>query len=286
MLAGKPGTAAAEPDASIAELDAQARSAFADKRFGIAAQAFRKIFQRRPTPAGKYNEALAWDAARRPELAADAFESFLELEGLDAALEDRARLRLSQLKKVLGYIVVSCPAGAHVNVGHEFELPVPARAHVLPGKRTIRVGQPGGRATTERLVSVRAGQTLEVRLPCGSNNAPLTSKRPDKGPSRAQTTSAYGAWPYVALGAGVALGLAGGYFALDFRDAKEEFTASGNRDADARKRAVRSRALTNVFLGAAVISTGVGVTLLLSSPPTEPQSTAVRPVGLQVKMAL
>jgi hypothetical protein len=195
--------------------------------------------------------------------AADAYEIALGLEGLGPDMVASARDRLAVLKRQLGYVVIDSPIGATVNVAHVTNAPIPAKIHVQPGVHVVTVREPDGAAHRER-VEVLAGSTASVKIvsrraPSTASPAPVRAE-PSVVPEGASTRQTFG---WIALGTGAALGITAGVLGIktlsDLEDCKDTRNVS---DCD---RARSSRLWTNVAAGAALVSGGVGLYLLLSA---------------------
>lgn len=285
-----------------ADLDQRARAAFAKDDFAGAASAFEEAYRAKPHPATKYNAALAWEKANEMARAADAFESAIESEGLDAARANAARTRLSVLKPMLGYVFAAKPLGATVSVAHVAKAPVPARFHLSPGAHLMAFELRDG-SRVERSVVLKAGVATTVEVDGSGEAAPPgppppptatpTPATPPRTPSTSPparetaTTCSSCTWGWVALGAGVAAAGAGAYFGAQTLSAKSDFDDSGKTDADAHDRAVTHRTLTNVAFGVAAVAGGVGLYLLLTGSESKPESAdlslGVNPNGFDAR---
>ncbi|MFO0570670.1 MAG: hypothetical protein U0263_33850 [Polyangiaceae bacterium] len=275
LFASGPASAGDE----IPELDRRARAAYEAGEFAKAASLFREIFRVRPKPAAKFNEALAWDGANRLDLAADAYEILLSLRDADAPKIRKARQRLEELRKLVGYVTVECPIGAAVDAGTGMTFTAPAKFHVVPGTHRIKISS-SSRRPMERSVDVGAGERVVVDFPCEPDERPTPTAEPQKRPAPAPPVSrprpderGRGALPWVLVGGAAVLAGTSVYFAVDFANANDDFNRSGDTDADARDRALRSRLLANAAGGAALVCAGVGIYLFVA--PTSKQSPTV-----------
>ena len=272
-----------------AEPHQKARAAFAKNDYATAAAAFEEAYRAKPHPATKYNAALAWEKANEPARAADAFESALESEGLDADRARAARTRLAVLKPMLGYVFVATPLGANVSVSHVTRAAVPARFHLAPGAhRLVFERRDGTRAERDVVLKAGVATTVEVegtsdaaaQRPAEPSATPAPATvplAPTSPPTRETTTTTCSSctWGWVALGTGVVAAGAGAYFGVQTLSAKSDFDDSGKTDADAHDRALTHRALANVSFGVAAVAGGVGIYLLLTGSESKPKAASV-----------
>jgi hypothetical protein len=281
-----------------ADWDQKARVAFGQGDFAGAARAFEEAYRVKPHPATKYNAALAWEKAKEPARAADAFESALAMDGLDDGRAKAARARLAVLKPVLGYVFVEKPIGATVTVAHVADAPVPARFHLAPGSHELLVKRRDG-SVVKQPVTLKAGTTISVEVevagpvaaaaveelkPVGDAPGSRTPAQRDS-PKQASKGCSSCTWGWVALGGAVVAAGAGGYFGLATLSARDDFEDSGKTDADARDRAIQNRTLANVAFGVAAVAGGVGLYLVLSGGSNATGEAAwtlrARPGGVQ-----
>ena len=90
--------------------------------YQTAANSFEVSHRLAPHPFTMFNAGLAWQGAKQPERAADAFHKAITLGGLgDDQLAD-ATARLSELRQVLGAVEIAGPEEATVIVGHVDQL--------------------------------------------------------------------------------------------------------------------------------------------------------------------
>ena len=154
---------------TAADQDREGREAFSRGDFAAAARAFEEACRLDPHSATRYNAALAWDQAHELARAADAYDMALTEGGLDQDRASASRARLIALQKLVGTVVWEGPIGGILSVDHVLRAPLPARVHLLPGPRSVRIQFPDG-TQLDSVVSVRAAEvsTLNPTLPAPS----------------------------------------------------------------------------------------------------------------------
>ena len=97
-----------DPDPSVEARQQyqQGTKAFSGKKYADAALHFEAAAALKPSAIALYTAALAWDLARQPERAADAFTRALDVSGLDEKQTNTARDRVATLEKTLGAVDV------------------------------------------------------------------------------------------------------------------------------------------------------------------------------------
>jgi hypothetical protein len=289
--------AAAQPEekARAAELFRRADQAAARGSAADAARLYAEAYAVAPHAITKYNEALEWDKAAERPRAADAYQAALEGRELDASRAADARARLTILRKQLGYVTLSAPAGGTVSVAHLTDAPVPSRVHLPPGQHEVRVRL--GACERQQAVTVRAATTHDVALVCAGAPAiapavaaPPPVPRPDAPAPPPSTAMRDAGWVMAAVGA------AGGVSLVPLGvltvDANDRWKASGLTDEDAHGRAVSLRTATNVVLGVSAAVLVAGVTLVLLSPSTRvgasqlPRASRGAPFGSDLRLGL
>jgi hypothetical protein len=298
LLVAAPGAPAAQTqEERAATLDAEARAAFGRGDFAAAAAGFDEADRLAPYTELRYNAALAWERAGERARAADGYESALRRGGLRADLERKARTQLATLKERLGYVRVPAPLGAVVSVAHVQRAPVPLGFHLPAGEHTLSIESADGQTRAVK-VALRAGEvtTLDVggetatpapfRPVASVAPPPPVAPPPDDGGLSPRVT-----WGLVALGGAAVFGGAATWLGFATVSASDDYQDSGYTDGDARDRGVRNRALTNVAIGAAVLSAGVGGYLLLSAAAqgkgsvTPAVSVRIDPLGASGRVA-
>lgn len=258
-----------------AALEKEGRDAFSAGKFAEAGEKFDAANRLAPHAQLRFNAALAWEKAREPARAADAYEGALRQGGLDDQRERRAQSALAGLKETLGYVKVPRPVSGTLSIAHLSHAPIPAQFHLAPGQYKMDVESADGSKTT-KTVSVKAGEviTVEVELESSEPSVAVRTNEPSDStppPDDTQpvdptpTGSARKTWGWIAIGTGVVLGGAAAYFGTQTTKAKSDYEDSNFTDADARDRGVRNRTFTNIALGGAIVGVGVGSYLLLTS---------------------
>jgi hypothetical protein len=262
-----------EARGTAAELFRAGSTAFARGEYRAAALAYEEADRRLPHPMTLCNAGFAWDRAGEPARAADAFHGALERGGLAEPQASDAARRLAELERDLGAIEVSVTGGGEVTVAHAVRRPAPVRIHLATGTHEVRIDHPDGRRSKKR-VRVSAGQVT-----------PLTVAAPVPVPTRVavvpEPAPAADASPVLPVLGWVALGLAstalgtGIYLGVRGLEARDDFVASGQTDGGLREEAITLRTWANVAFGTAVVTGGVGVTLLIvSATSSEPRAGA------------
>jgi hypothetical protein len=274
---------------TAADQDREGREAFSRGEFAVAARAFEEASRLDPHSATRYNAALAWDQAHELARAADAYEMALAEGDLDQDRASASRARLIALQKLVGTVVWEGPIGGTVSVDHVDQAPLPARVHLLPGPRSVRIRFADG-TQVNSVVSVRAGEvsTLNPTLPAPTT-APAASAAPgvtsaratgspthaidDSAPTGHNSSGSGQVWGWGALTAAGALSAAAIVLGVQTLKARDQFDNSDHFDADARDRALSYRAWTNVAWGAAAICgvTGLGL-VIFSGSSAQPQA--------------
>jgi hypothetical protein len=257
-----------------ARLEGEGREAFKRGDFPLAAKHFDAANRLSPHAELRYNAALAWERAREPARAADAYEGALRQGGLDQGHQKRAQTALAGLKETLGYVKVPAPISGVLSVAHLTQAPIPAQFHLVPGQYRVQIEGPDGSKITKP-ISVKAGEVITVEVenassePAGTVRRPTTTDEPKETAPEDRpvtTSSSKSTWGWIAIGAGVVSGGVAVYFGTQTLKASKDYEDSDYTDVSARDRGVRNRAITNVAIAGSVIGVGVGAYLLLSGP--------------------
>jgi tetratricopeptide (TPR) repeat protein len=280
---------AAEPEAHqrAAELEKAARAEFSRESYAKAAELFERANGLAPFPELRYNAALSWDNAGDKPHAADAYESALQLGGLDPARASESGSRLTALKRELAYVRVLRPLVAVVSVGHLKRAAVPVNVHLSPGRHELVFELPDG--TRERkMIEATAGETLSVSIELPERKTPGTARKapPKRVEKRSGGDSTLRTLGFVALGTGVVLGGVTTYLGLRTLDERQRYKDSNLADLDARDRGLTLRTWTNVALAGAIISASAGGVLLVvgsgSDTPSASRGLKLRVAGERV----
>lgn len=253
-------------EAAAAEIFKAGAAAYARRDYRAAALSFEAAFREAPHGGTIYNAGLAWEAAKEPARAADAYQAALDTPGLEGKQAKDAARRLGKLEGKLGRVEVTAPAGATVWIAHAEGVPAPARVHVAPGEHEVKVELAGGKRETRR-VEARAGEAARVTVePPPEPPPPEPAPPPPPAPAPGNDGSTQRTLGWVALGVGGVMAAGGTVMGVLTLDARQDFENSGRTDVDARDRTLAFRAWTNAsFIGAAVLG-GVGVVLVLTAP--------------------
>jgi hypothetical protein len=264
---------APDPIATARKEYGAGKEAYAAKRFAEAALHFEAAAAIRPHAVTLYTAALAWEAAAKPERAADAFSRSLDVAGLDGKQQENARARLNALEAALGTVIVKGPEGTHVQLEGLTETTTPARLHAPPGAHVL-VARFAGDKVTRKDVTLELNQvgSLEVKEEAA---APATAdkpredepKKPDAEPSSPPTKAAPAKFPMMkaagigAAGVGVGFLVGGTVLGLNALSAKDAYNAGPTRSSFDHANGLATWS-TVAFVAGAVFTAG-GVALLL-----------------------
>lgn len=251
-----------------------------------AAKAFYAAHRAKPHPDALYNAGLAWELSGEPALAATAFAGALELELEPKARRDATK-RLERLAPLLGRVEVAAPEGSVLRATPFVVKQASAVFYFQPGRRRIEVELPNG-ATVVRHVDTHAGVTEVVLVELARQkpevDAPHEAHPASAAPRPKGSTAAEARDPtlgYVCLGAaGVAAGAAV-VLGLQALGARDDFNASGHRDAEARDKAERLRLWTNVAWGTSAALGVTGGVFLIFTGDADPGSARLTGVGVR-----
>jgi hypothetical protein len=251
-----------EKRAAAREIFEAAQRLYQEENFRAAALAFEAAYEKSPSAGTLFAAGMSWERAGESARAADALTKAVDGGGLDQGSLDEARARLSELVPRLGRIRVRAGESGVGSVAHVSGAPTPLAVYVAPGRHRVTVAFPGG-GTGVRDVDVSAGE-LEIveiappSLPVAERKAtPVQSSTPVTKPPALAT------WGFIGLGTGAALGVAGSVMLVRGLDARDDFDASGDTDADARDRAIGLRTWGNVALVAGGVVATTGLVLIL-----------------------
>jgi len=272
---------AREPSAAADAFD-EGIGHYRRKAYSDAAEAFLRAYRLEPSADAAYNAGLAWQLAGKSALAATAYQVALT-RGLEPAAATDARARIEGLAPELGRVEVSAPEGALVRVPPFLLEANHAVFFLEPGRHEVRVTLRGG-ARRARRVDAEAGRTsvlLVEETDREHPSSPATKPRADIEPPSSSSAATTAGW--VAVGAGAAIAGVAVFLGVQALDARDEYNASGHRDAAARARAARLRTYTNVAWGVAGVVGAAGVGLLVFAPSAPSTGAAALPRGVAVR---
>lgn len=267
--------ATADDVAAAAKFFAEGKSAYARGDNRAAALAFEEAYRRAPRGAAIFNAATAWDAAGDPPRAADDYALAIASSDLDDAKKKEATTQLAKLEAQLGRISITGPSSARVNVAHVIDGTLPLVVHVRPGAHEIRAQFAGGKSEA-RTVKVDGGAIENVVFEEKAAAAtPVVTAQATPTPPPAEpveTSHPARAWGFVSLGAGALFGGTAVFLGVRALSARDDYDASGHRDAAARDRASQLRTWANVSWAAAGTFAALGVVLIAlpGSSPSRP----------------
>jgi hypothetical protein len=279
-----PGAAQSETaTAQPAKLFDEAREAFGNKDYALAARKFEAAYRLAPRGQTAYNAALSWEAANEPTRAADDFAVALDDAALPPAPQSHAQARLAAIARTSMRLRLESAEPASVSVDEIESRPLPATVHLRPGSHKLVVKFADGR-TVRQEIEARPGERVSLKIaspaveaaraevdrrpapavaPRAPEPAPMAPQPLPMAPARggAQRTAGWIFLGTSAAATGIAIFL--GVRGLDARDTYE---ASGNTDEGARSDAVSLRGWANVAWVSAIVLGATGVVLLVTAP--------------------
>lgn len=254
----------------------EAKAAFARRDYGAAAAAFEQAAKLAPHPAPWLNAAEAWEKRGDLVRAAEDCDRALGVPNGDESLRKEAEGRLAQVLTHIGTLEIIGARSFSVRVDQDEAATAPFLKRVTPGAHRLLVTD----LTTnqERAIDVQASAGEVAKVDLGSPSAPVaTANEPAPSSQMPRPVASNGppvaSWILFGVGGAfaVATGVAGGMTL----GAQSDFNAAPSQEALDRFKT--DRLLTNVFLGAAVVSAGVGATIWLLGPsPREGASLRAR----------
>jgi hypothetical protein len=254
-----------------------ATEAYGKGEFRDAAVAFEKAYRDAPHGSPMYNAGLAWEAAKEPARAADAYQLALETPGLTPQQTTDAKMRLASLEKSLGRLEVNGPPGTTVTVAHVAAAPVPVKLHIAAGQQDMVVKFSDGQESRQQL-GVPAGVIVPVTVVSPPPLAPVAPVTPAPAPPPPEPTSSGSTAKtlgWVAIGGSAVVLSVSIYTGVSALNSRDEFEATQRRSVDAHDRADSQRTLTNVLLVGAVALAATGVVLILTAPKGTPDASKV-----------
>jgi tetratricopeptide (TPR) repeat protein len=251
-------------ESRAAALFRAATAAYASRDFVAAANTFEDAHKLVPRAQTIYNAGLAWSAAKVSVRAANAFQSALDVGGLELAQDNDARERLNALARTLGRIRVVGPSSGRASIDGAELRPLPLAAYVEPGAHEVElVADDGWRSS--RSIAVAAGDDKEIafELPKVEPRPPAPAEIATQGAGAPPLEDrAFSPWSLVPGGIAVAAGAAALILGIRALEARSAFDASQHMDRAAHDRAQDLRLWSNISAVAALASGGVGVLVL------------------------
>lgn len=247
------------------------------ERYRMAARCFELAQPPEPSGPVAFNAATAWAAAGDEPRAADTYARALAIGGLAPDFAARARSELASLRERLTVVDVVAPVGRRLSVAH-VDAAIPVSFHLGAGAYQIALACPAGVEPIP--LSARTGDKERLALQC-----PAPAAEPLPPPPSGPSGLAIAGWTLVGVGAlcgGVAAGLGAATLA-----ARDDFEASGNRDASAKDRGETLRLATNVvaFSGLALALAG-GTMLVIDLVEDDDEggvALTIRPTGASLQ---
>jgi len=284
------GAAHAEDDAQTTEarrLYGEAKKLMGDKKYKDAALAFEAAGRLKANAVALYTAAQAWELAREPARAADAYALALVTPKLSDAQKQKSEERLAELERELGTASVAGDEGTRVRLDDHMEVAVPAKLHGTAGEHALHVIRSDG-SSDERKITLEAGKKLEVdadERPEPQPTAPKVKKvklseskkvpvdEQAKGPSPWKTVG------FVGIGAGVAALGGGILLGLSAKDAEDTYKKQPTRETLDHAKGLETS--TNIMLIAGGVLTAAGITLAVW-PAKKEKAAAQTELGLSV----
>ncbi len=269
-------TDATDPIATARKEYGAGKEAYAAKRFAEAALHFEAAAAIRPHAVTIYTAALAWEAATKPERAADDYSRSLDVAGLDAKQQENARARLNSLEAALGTIIVKGPDGAHVQLEGLSETTVPARLHGPPGSHVLLARFTGDKPAVRKDITLELNQVgnleLKEEAPPPPPDKPKPKPKEDEPPKPTEPPppeprAAPAKFPFMkaagvgAAGLGVGFLVGGTVLGLNALSAKDAYNAGPTQSSYDHANGLATWS-TVAFVAGAVFTAG-GVALLL-----------------------
>jgi tetratricopeptide (TPR) repeat protein len=246
------------------------QKAFKQKRYVEAAKAFEEAFRLKPHPFPLINAGDAWEKSGDAALAARTFQRVIGLE--QSGEQDRADAteRLARLTPKLAIVELKGEATLRARVDQD-EFVGGDRVYVEPGEHVVTLIDVDG--AKQRKLDLTAGVSRTVELatlmpeiegPERTETAPATVEPEEAAPTsdagpresggvRAPTLVMFG---LTAVAAGGAV-----YFGLAVNDSEKKYAEQPTREQYDRFN--QNKLFTNIAIGVAGVSAGVGTYLLI-----------------------
>lgn len=258
----------------------EAKAAFARRDYGAAAAAFEQAAKLAPHPAPWLNAAEAWEKRGDLVRAAEDCDRALEVPEGDPSLRKEAEARLQQVLAHVGTFEVLGARSFSVRIDQGEATLAPFRRRVAPGAHRLEVTD----LTTnrERIIetTAAAGEVKAVDL----GAAPPTADPGVVTPSVTRRSGGPPVGTWILFGVGGAFAVATGVAGAMTLSTQSEFNAAPSQDALDRFRF--ERAVTNVFLGSALVAAGVGATIWILAPKEQRASVQARALGSSVDVVV
>ncbi|WP_394826747.1 PEGA domain-containing protein [Pendulispora albinea] len=237
---------------------------YEEQDFPNALIEFRRAYELQPTYKILYNLGQVCFQLTEYACALRNFEKYLKEGGSNVSNDRRAEVErdIAKLQTRIGRIeIVTNVAGVDITVDETYigKTPLDGPIPVGAGRRKITAAKEG-RAPLTRVVEVAGTESTRVELDLVSNVVTVTS---DGGPSKWTTLSTVGV---VAAGGLAVIGATTGILALkassDLKDQKFVGESPDDPTKDQQSKVKTLSLLTDVFLGAAVVT--LGTTLILT----------------------
>jgi hypothetical protein len=268
-----------EEESQAANLFALAESAFSSRDYERAAHLFLRADEKAPHASVMYNAAVSWDYAGKRAQAADCYQTALERAGLTPRQQAQSEQRIDELGKYLGLVHVAKPVGGLASIDRIQQRVIPFQFFQEPGSYHVELETVEG-AKTATDITVLPGQTLRLELnPVESTitASPVIVPKPDPEqstpfkpvpelPRDESPSSAQEVIGWIGIGLGVVAAGASIYWGVQTEKKKDDYLASGKRDADLYNDGRELRTRTNIGWVSSAVVGATGLTLVLTSP--------------------
>jgi len=288
-LIGVPVHADEQEVAVAAETFRAGETAYERGDFEAAARSFEVSHRLAPHAVAIFNAGLAWEAAKKLERAADAFNLALSLGGLDETRQADAKTHLDALSSQLGRALLAAPEGTLIWLAHAERASTPLTVYLAPGEHPLKVLFADG-SSKNTTVQVEAGKEVSLQLSAPAPE-PEAAPRPAEAQPNTDIDAPVGDGTALIVGGAVTLsiGVLAGVAAIGMGvaalDARDEFEASGNTDANAHDQADTLRTATNVTWVAAGLLAATGAVLLIVAPKGAASTPAAESARLELHVA-
>jgi len=272
-----PALASAQEDART--LFSRGQTAYQQGDYETAVTSWNRAYELDPRPLIQYNLSQAFERLGRLGDAAQALDRYLETADASDQHQADARAKRSALRERLsrtGITVRGGPDGATILVdGTEWgRTPRPDAISVEPGSHQVIVRHEGYRDFTAA-VAVPAGQSVAIDVVMEeAQAAPAGAVAPSQGEA-----SGTNVWPFVLMGAGGALTVAGLLFGAAALGKADEAPDKNSPEADSA-RGLAAAADVSFVLGIAAAGSGFLWWYLSGDEETGPGEAALNVTAL------
>ncbi len=249
---------AEEPSARARALYVAGTQAVGHSWFLEAALDFEAAAAYKASAVALYTAALSWERASAPDRAADDYTRALAAGNLPAESAIAATQRLVALRRVLGAVVVSGPAGWSAQLDDHSELAAPATFYGAAGAHTLTVWAPGQEPKRVAVVLDPGAGDRVVRLP---GDVLAVRELPGTGPSGSGSWGGRQVAGPVVLGAAFSALLAGALLGIEAIDARNAYRATPTHATYDHARSLETWTDVALVSGGALAAGGLALVL-------------------------